>query len=134
MVIDVQRTLPDYKYVWFTMFFQHRLLPSASRPPRPRGRATPAPHSSPRCSRRKSGRQRPTRRAGGDERRPPGTGHLFAEKGGDPRERRRSWGRSYNNFKIKNPGKKTTIIQKRIFETRIRIDNQSKLSEIVVTH
>ena len=33
--------------------FQHRLLPSASRPPR--DRPTPAPHSNPRCSRRKQG-------------------------------------------------------------------------------
>ena len=48
-----------------------RALPG---PPRPRGRATLAPHGSTRSHRRKIGHQLPTRRAGGVERSLPGDG------------------------------------------------------------
>ena len=52
-------------------------------PPRHHDRATPAPHISPRCPRRKNCRRCPTRRAGGVERRPPGDGSLpLRERGG----------------------------------------------------
>ena len=60
---------------------EHRLSRVPPGLPRPRDRATPPPHGSPRCHRRKNGRRRRTRRAGGVERCPPGDGFL------DPRER-----------------------------------------------
>ena len=59
--------------------------PAAAWPPR----ATPAAHSSRRCPRRKTGRRRLTRRAGGVGRFPPGDNLL------GPRERRGSRGRKW---------------------------------------
>ena len=57
-----------------------------SDPPRHHDRATPAPHISPRCPRRKNSRQCPTRRAGGVKRRPPGDRVLPPrERGGSAR-------------------------------------------------
>ena len=58
-----------------------RLSRAPPEPPRPRHRATPAPHGNTRYGRRKNGPQRQTRRARGVERSPPGDGLL------GPRER-----------------------------------------------
>ena len=54
----------------------HRFPRGPPFPPRLRDRATPPPHSSPRCSRRTHGRRRPTRRVEGVERCPSGDGLL----------------------------------------------------------
>ena len=64
-----------------------RLSRAPPEPPRPRHRATPAPHGNTRYGRRKNGPQRQTRRARGVERSPPGDGLL------GPRERSGSPGR-----------------------------------------
>ena len=65
-----------------------RALPD---PLRPQDRASPAPHGSTRCYRRKNGPQRQNRRAGGVERSPLGDGLLSPRdtgKGADPRKER----------------------------------------------
>ena len=70
VVFDLQ------SYVRFSM---PRVPPD---PSRPRNCDTPAPHSSPRCRRRKDGRHRRARRAGGVERCPPGDGLFGPREGG----------------------------------------------------
>ena len=81
----------------------HRLFRPPPDPPRPRDHATPAPHSSPRCSRRKKGRSRRTRRAGGVGRCPLGDGFLGSrERGGSPG---RQWFPSFSGY--------TTPVKKR---------------------
>ena len=61
---------------------RHRLSRAPPGPSRPRDRATPGSHSNARCPRRKNGRRRRIRRAGGVGRCPPWDGLL------GPRERR----------------------------------------------
>ena len=85
---DVPMTLPHY--LGFSMPRRGgTALPSATGPPRPQDRSTPAPHGSARCSRS----QRRTRRTGGVERSPPGDGLL------GPRERSESaWREGFPTF------------------------------------
>ena len=76
---------------------EHRLSRVPPGLPRPRDRATPPPHGSPRCHRQKNGRRHPIRRAGGVGRRPPGDGSVLVN-GADPRE-----GRGFQHFRRRFP-------------------------------
>lgn len=73
-------------HLQFSMPHGAPALPSATRRTRPRDCTKSTLHNSPRCPRRKKGHRRPTRRARGESRFPPGDGLLGPRIAGDKKK------------------------------------------------